>query len=125
VRASSRRPPGLANRLFCCLAIQLRFAGLPHCSCSPRLGLAAPWRTAWTAAPRWPLACPSLPSFNHEGATDPSPPACSRRKTTRVFVPIKPGRYPLRCTVKGHTEGGMVGEVVVRPAPGSPAKGPK
>ncbi|KAI8468866.1 MAG: hypothetical protein J3K34DRAFT_515013 [Monoraphidium minutum] len=32
-------------------------------------------------------------------------------EATWVFVPIKPGRYPLRCSVKGHTEGGMVGEI--------------
>ncbi|KAG1674402.1 hypothetical protein FOA52_012929 [Chlamydomonas sp. UWO 241] len=35
---------------------------------------------------------------------------------TWVLVPIKPGTYPLRCSVKGHTEGGMVGSIVVRPA---------
>eukprot|EP00798_Chlamydomonas_sp_ICE-L_P032242 gene32242-16807_t len=27
---------------------------------------------------------------------------------TWIFVPIKPGTYPLKCTVTGHTEGGML-----------------
>lgn len=40
-------------------------------------------------------------------------------------MPIKPGRYPLKCTVKGHAEGGMLGEIIVVPAPGSTAKPPK
>jgi len=34
---------------------------------------------------------------------------------TWIFIPIKPGTYPLRCTVKGHTDGGMVGTIVVKP----------
>ena len=34
---------------------------------------------------------------------------------TWVLVPIKPGTYPLLCTVKGHTEAGMVGSIIVRP----------
>jgi uncharacterized cupredoxin-like copper-binding protein len=33
-----------------------------------------------------------------------------------VFVPMKPGRYPLLCPVAGHVEGGMVGSIVVTPA---------
>ncbi|PNW83348.1 hypothetical protein CHLRE_05g246900v5 [Chlamydomonas reinhardtii] len=33
-----------------------------------------------------------------------------------VLMPIKPGKYPLRCTVKGHTEGGMVGTIIVNKA---------
>jgi uncharacterized cupredoxin-like copper-binding protein len=30
-----------------------------------------------------------------------------------VFVPLKPGKYNLRCPIAGHTEAGMVGEIVV------------
>ncbi|MGM3306124.1 cupredoxin domain-containing protein [Anabaena sp. WFMT] len=30
-----------------------------------------------------------------------------------VFVPLKPGKYDLRCTIAGHAEAGMVGEIVV------------
>jgi len=32
-----------------------------------------------------------------------------------VFIPMKPGTYALRCIVAGHTEGGMVGEIIVTP----------
>nr|WP_225938713.1 plastocyanin/azurin family copper-binding protein [Kovacikia minuta] len=28
-----------------------------------------------------------------------------------VFVPIKPGSYPLRCTIPGHAEAGMTGVI--------------
>ena len=31
-----------------------------------------------------------------------------------VFVPMKPGKYALRCTIAGHTEAGMKGEIVIR-----------
>jgi uncharacterized cupredoxin-like copper-binding protein len=31
-----------------------------------------------------------------------------------VFVPMKPGKYTLRCTIAGHTEAGMKGEIVIR-----------
>ena len=34
---------------------------------------------------------------------------------TWIFVPMKPGRYPLLCPVAGHVEGGMVGSLVVTP----------
>ena len=30
-----------------------------------------------------------------------------------VFVPMKPGTYELHCSIPGHTEAGMVGEIVV------------
>ena len=30
-----------------------------------------------------------------------------------VFVPLKPGKYALRCTIAGHTEAGMKGEIVI------------
>ncbi|MEB3293967.1 MAG: plastocyanin/azurin family copper-binding protein [Synechococcales bacterium] len=30
-----------------------------------------------------------------------------------VFVPIRPGIYSLRCTIPGHTEAGMVGEITI------------
>jgi uncharacterized cupredoxin-like copper-binding protein len=30
-----------------------------------------------------------------------------------VFVPIRPGHYSLRCTVAGHTEAGMVGDLEI------------
>ncbi|MBD2168013.1 cupredoxin domain-containing protein [Calothrix membranacea FACHB-236] len=30
-----------------------------------------------------------------------------------VFVPLKPGKYSLRCTVPGHAEAGMTGEITV------------
>lgn len=31
-----------------------------------------------------------------------------------VFVPLKPGKYALRCTIAGHAEAGMKGEIVIR-----------
>jgi uncharacterized cupredoxin-like copper-binding protein len=31
-----------------------------------------------------------------------------------VFVPIKSGKYALRCTIAGHTEAGMKGEIVIK-----------
>lgn len=31
-----------------------------------------------------------------------------------VFIPLKPGKYTLRCTIAGHTEAGMKGEIVIR-----------
>jgi uncharacterized cupredoxin-like copper-binding protein len=31
-----------------------------------------------------------------------------------VFVPIRPGTYGLRCTIPGHTEAGMIGQLVVK-----------
>ncbi|BAY18275.1 hypothetical protein NIES2109_08510 [Nostoc sp. HK-01] len=30
-----------------------------------------------------------------------------------VFVPLKTGKYSLRCTIPGHTEAGMTGEIIV------------
>jgi uncharacterized cupredoxin-like copper-binding protein len=30
-----------------------------------------------------------------------------------VFIPIKPGTYQLRCSIPGHTEAGMVGELTI------------
>jgi uncharacterized cupredoxin-like copper-binding protein len=30
-----------------------------------------------------------------------------------VFVPLKPGKYALRCPIAGHTEAGMTGEIVI------------
>ncbi len=30
-----------------------------------------------------------------------------------VFVPMKPGKYSLRCPIPGHTEAGMIGEIVI------------
>ncbi|MDJ0659245.1 MAG: cupredoxin domain-containing protein [Crocosphaera sp.] len=30
-----------------------------------------------------------------------------------VLVPMKPGNYELHCSISGHTEAGMVGEIVV------------
>jgi len=35
---------------------------------------------------------------------------------TWVLVPIKPGTFPLECSVKGHAEGGMVGTITVAKA---------
>ncbi|MBD1911593.1 MULTISPECIES: cupredoxin domain-containing protein [unclassified Leptolyngbya] len=32
-----------------------------------------------------------------------------------VFVPLKAGTYQLKCTVAGHAEGGMVGELAIAP----------
>jgi uncharacterized cupredoxin-like copper-binding protein len=37
---------------------------------------------------------------------------------TWVFVPMRPGRYPLLCPVTGHVEAGMVGSLVIAPAGG-------
>ncbi|OBQ11559.1 MAG: biphenyl 2,3-dioxygenase [Anabaena sp. LE011-02] len=31
-----------------------------------------------------------------------------------VFVPMKPGKYALGCTIAGHAEAGMKGEIVIR-----------
>ncbi|MGH1396000.1 MAG: cupredoxin domain-containing protein [Trichormus sp.] len=30
-----------------------------------------------------------------------------------VFVPIKPGKYSLHCSIPGHTEAGMTGEIMI------------
>ena len=35
-------------------------------------------------------------------------------KAEWVFVPMKPGKYALGCTIAGHTEAGMKGEIVIR-----------
>ena len=35
---------------------------------------------------------------------------------TWIFVPMRPGRYPLLCPVTGHVEAGMVGALVITPA---------
>ncbi len=32
-----------------------------------------------------------------------------------VFVPLKSGTYSLRCTIAGHAEAGMVGEIAIAP----------
>lgn len=32
-----------------------------------------------------------------------------------VFIPIKSGTYNLRCTVAGHTEAGMIGQIAIAP----------
>ncbi|WP_371416120.1 cupredoxin domain-containing protein [Aphanizomenon sp. UHCC 0183] len=34
-------------------------------------------------------------------------------KAEWVFVPMKPGKYALGCTIAGHTEAGMKGEIVI------------
>jgi uncharacterized cupredoxin-like copper-binding protein len=31
-----------------------------------------------------------------------------------VFVPLKPGKYSLRCTIPGHSEAGMTGETAIQ-----------
>ncbi|MFM7365741.1 MAG: cupredoxin domain-containing protein [Cuspidothrix sp.] len=31
-----------------------------------------------------------------------------------IFVPVKAGKYALRCIIPGHTEAGMKGEIVIR-----------
>jgi uncharacterized cupredoxin-like copper-binding protein len=31
-----------------------------------------------------------------------------------LFIPVKSGSYHLRCTIPGHSEAGMVGEIVVK-----------
>ncbi|WP_422387057.1 sulfocyanin-like copper-binding protein [Anabaena sphaerica] len=31
-----------------------------------------------------------------------------------VFVPLKSGKYRLRCTIAGHSEAGMVGDIVIK-----------
>jgi uncharacterized cupredoxin-like copper-binding protein len=31
-----------------------------------------------------------------------------------VFVPLKNGKYNLRCTIPGHSEAGMTGEIVIK-----------
>ncbi len=31
-----------------------------------------------------------------------------------VFVPLKSGKYGLRCTIPGHTEAGMTGKITIR-----------
>lgn len=32
-----------------------------------------------------------------------------------VFVPMKPGKYELHCSISGHKEAGMIGEIVILP----------
>eukprot|EP00741_Cyanophora_paradoxa_P020775 tig00021312_g20054.t1 len=32
-----------------------------------------------------------------------------------TLIPMKPGEYPFRCSVKGHTEAGMIGKITVVP----------
>jgi uncharacterized cupredoxin-like copper-binding protein len=32
-----------------------------------------------------------------------------------VFVPVRAGNYPLRCTIAGHAEAGMTGTLVIQP----------
>lgn len=34
-------------------------------------------------------------------------------KAEWVFVPMKPGTYELHCSIPGHTEAGMVGEIAI------------
>ncbi|HEY9650660.1 MAG TPA: cupredoxin domain-containing protein [Coleofasciculaceae cyanobacterium] len=34
-------------------------------------------------------------------------------KADWVFVPMKPGTYELHCSIPGHTEAGMVGEIAI------------
>ena len=34
-------------------------------------------------------------------------------KAQWVFVPMKPGTYQLYCSIPGHREAGMVGEIVI------------
>ena len=34
---------------------------------------------------------------------------------TWIFVPMRPGRYPLLCPVTGHVEAGRVGSLVIAP----------
>ncbi|HIK33187.1 MAG TPA: cupredoxin domain-containing protein [Oscillatoriales cyanobacterium M59_W2019_021] len=31
-----------------------------------------------------------------------------------MFVPMKPGTYTLRCTIPGHAEAGMTGEIIIK-----------
>ena len=31
-----------------------------------------------------------------------------------VLTPMKPGEYELHCSIKGHKEAGMIGEIVVK-----------
>lgn len=33
-----------------------------------------------------------------------------------VFIPLRSGKYELRCTIAGHTEAGMKGSIVISPA---------
>ncbi|MEB3179904.1 MAG: cupredoxin domain-containing protein [Nostocaceae cyanobacterium] len=32
-----------------------------------------------------------------------------------VFIPLKSGNFSLRCTIPGHTEAGMTGDIVIKP----------
>ncbi len=32
-----------------------------------------------------------------------------------VLIPQKPGKYSLRCSIPGHTEAGMTGEIIINP----------
>ncbi|PSB01191.1 plastocyanin/azurin family copper-binding protein [Merismopedia glauca] len=38
-------------------------------------------------------------------------------KAEWVFIPLKAGKYGLRCTVAGHTEAGMTGAIAISPPP--------
>jgi uncharacterized cupredoxin-like copper-binding protein len=32
-----------------------------------------------------------------------------------IFVPMKPGNYSLHCSIAGHTEAGMIGDIAISP----------
>jgi uncharacterized cupredoxin-like copper-binding protein len=36
-------------------------------------------------------------------------------KAEWVFVPVRAGKYSLRCTIAGHTEAGMIGDIAIAP----------
>jgi uncharacterized cupredoxin-like copper-binding protein len=38
-------------------------------------------------------------------------------KAQWVFVPVRDGKYGLRCTIAGHTEAGMTGAIAISPPP--------
>jgi uncharacterized cupredoxin-like copper-binding protein len=51
----------------------------------------------------------------HAKETDLHVSAAAAKTGTVEFTPLEPGTYPFYCTVDGHKEAGMVGELVVKP----------
>jgi hypothetical protein len=95
-----------------------RLGRLGACACARGPAAACPSRRrpAQPPLPSWLAACGSPPGRSSPPAPYARPPPPHAPPPRQVFVPMKPGTYPLRCSVKGHAEGGMAGSLVVKPA---------